>query len=99
MPSIRLLLVRLFPKVLGGSTNGKSQYYASNAEYNRTNPKSGTKNATQSQSQGDGDIIYSQSYTIEYQKDNDEASLVRMVDLSPKGAISSKSSRFSNGSF
>ncbi|KAK6844029.1 hypothetical protein PG987_004889 [Apiospora arundinis] len=99
MPSIRLLLVRLFPKVLGGSTNKKSQYYASNAEYNHTNPKSRTKNATQSQSRGDGDIMHSQSYTVEYQKDNDEASLVRMNDLSPKGAISSKSSRFSNGSF
>ncbi|KAK6841037.1 hypothetical protein PG987_001897 [Apiospora arundinis] len=99
MPSIRLLLVRLFPKVLGGSTNGKSQYYASSAANNRTNPKSRTKNATQSQSRGDGGIIYSQSYTVEYQKDNDEASLVRMDDLSPKGAISSKSSRFSNGSF
>ncbi|KAK7979840.1 hypothetical protein PG989_012297 [Apiospora arundinis] len=99
MPSLRLLLVKLFPKVLGGSTNSRSQYYMSNPDGNRSTARGGTKNVHQSQQSRDGGILYSKSYTVEYQKDHDEASLVRMEDLGSKRVISSKSSRFSNGSF
>ncbi|KAK8093579.1 hypothetical protein PG997_000264 [Apiospora hydei] len=97
MPSLRLLLVRLFPKVLGGSTDARSQYHMSGADPNRNNTRAGTKNSNQSQR--DGGILYSKSYTVEYQKDHDEASLVRMDDLGAKGVVSTTSSRLSNGSF
>lgn len=99
MPSLRLLLVKLFPKVLGGSTNARSQYHMSGADPSRNNAKSGTKNSNLSQSRDGGGILYSKSYTVEYQKDHDEASLVRMEELAPKGVVSATSSRLSNGSF
>ncbi|KAK8006113.1 hypothetical protein PG991_012410 [Apiospora marii] len=99
MPSLRLLLVKLFPKVVGGSTNARSQYYASGADPSRNNARSATKNSNVSQSRDGGGILYSKSYTVEYQKDHDEASLVRMDELGPKGVVSATSSRLSNGSF
>ncbi|KAK8086119.1 CFEM domain-containing protein [Apiospora phragmitis] len=98
MPSLRLLLVKLFPRVLGGSTNARSQYYMSGADHNRNNTRSGKRNPNLSQSR-DGGILYSKSYTVEYQKDQDEASLVRMDNLGPKGVVSTTSSRHSNSSF
>ncbi|KAK8134914.1 hypothetical protein PG984_006926 [Apiospora sp. TS-2023a] len=100
MPSLRLLLVKLFPKVIGGSTNGRSQYYMSGADPSRNNnTRNGTKNTNQSQSRDGGGIVFSKSYTVEFQKDNDEARLVRMDDLGSKGVVSATSSRLSNGSF
>lgn len=99
MPSLRLLLVKLFPKVIGGSTNARSQYNMSGADPNRNNTRNGTKNSNLSQSRDGGGILFSKSYAVEFQNDHDEASLVRMEDLGSKGVVSATTSRLSNGSF
>jgi hypothetical protein len=101
MPSLRILLVRLFPKLLG-STNQHSgaQYYANNKHsihQSGGNISVGrpVKSLNSSQYDSNGDrITYSTTYTVEY-GEHDEAKLVPMNDLNIRGLKSKSSSRVS----
>jgi hypothetical protein len=92
MPSLRVLLVRLFPKLLG-TADPTNKYYAQNSQ-NYTGGDLSTnrsgKPSTPRQSPGDG-IQYSQSYMVQYgnQWEHDEAHLVQMDDLRPEAIKSS----------
>ena len=85
MPSLRVLLVRLFPKVLGSTQQPSDKYYANNrsrgavvASANRSNESS----IPGGQPNKNG-IIYSQSYSVQHGSgwESDETSLVQMGDL------------------
>jgi hypothetical protein len=91
LPSARLLLVRLFPR-LGSSTRNRSHKY-----YENQNTAGSFQLGTTSRSAveggpavvdttkgGDRTITYHKSFTVQY-SDNDEASLVRMSDLESPG--------------
>lgn len=97
MPSLRLLLVRLFPKILGTS----QRYYANYASNTNGQVKSHSRSrplGTNATSQVDAchqrtdsrGITCSRTYAVEY-GDNDETQLVHMKDLdraSSRSAVS-----------
>ncbi|ORY58549.1 CFEM domain-containing protein [Pseudomassariella vexata] len=89
MPSLRLILVKLFPRVMGTThdrTARSQYYYGQNSKVRRRSRSFGQMRiASRVSSDGVGKvqtpgIVYSKSYAVEY-GDNDEASLVPMKDL------------------
>jgi hypothetical protein len=86
MPSLRVLFVRLFPKLLGSTQHSNGKYYAnshSHAGGNISVNKSG-KLANTSKTGGNEDgITYSQTFTVQYgnQFEHDETHLVQLSDL------------------
>ena len=93
MPSLRILLVRLFPKILGTSRRYYPNY-ASNTGRNTNKNRSrqlGTNATTEAdttsrpvESRG---ITYQRTYDVQY-GDSDETHLVHMKDLDAKSARS-----------
>lgn len=94
MPALRVLLVRLFPKILGTSTNNsyhakygnnRSQDLGKSAGFSSRvgRGKEGTANASV--------INYTKTFEVQH-GDNDEEELVQMSDLGTKGKITSHSS-------
>lgn len=92
MPSMRMLLVRLFPKVLGTSRRYYANYGSNNqtgANTNKIRTRPIGTNATSQEdrphpridSQG---MICQRTYEVEF-SDNDETHLVHMTDLDRKG--------------
>ncbi|WXC49335.1 hypothetical protein QX201_009018 [Fusarium graminearum] len=97
MPSLRVLLVRLFPTMLGNSTQQQYYKYGSNAYGGPSKP--GTKNRSRSRSQPLGTtsqvdktayrshvdpigITCDRTYEVEFgHKDNDETELFHMKDM------------------
>jgi hypothetical protein len=82
MPSMRVLLVRLFPRLFGTIQNSTNKYYVNNSSnLMGTGP---TKSLSAGQLEQSG-IKYSKSYTLQYgnQWENDETYLVPMGDLTP----------------
>jgi hypothetical protein len=88
MPSMRVLLLKIFPR-LKGTTNQSSAngYYASNN--NHANRSSSKRIGTSSQVGTDG-INFSKSFTLKYgsQEDEDEVQLVPMNNINPLGSKS-----------
>ena len=86
MPSLRVLLVRLFPKLLGSTQHSNAKYYANSHSHvggNISINRSG-KSANTSQTGGkENGITYSQTYTVQYgnQFEHDETHLVQLSDL------------------
>jgi hypothetical protein len=78
MPSIRVILVRLFPRILGSSN--RSMAYA-NGNTSALGNMQSSREAQVAPKNGRG-IVYSRSYTVEYdQRYNDQSRLVRMAEL------------------
>ncbi|EEU37813.1 uncharacterized protein NECHADRAFT_88258 [Fusarium vanettenii 77-13-4] len=93
MPSLRILLVRLFPKILGTSRR-YYQNYASNTGRNTNKNRSrqlGTNATTEvdttSRPVESRGITYQRTYDVQY-GDSDETHLVHMKDLDAKSARS-----------
>jgi hypothetical protein len=82
MPSMRVLLVHLFPRLFGTTQNSTNKYYVNNSS-NRTGAGP-TRSLSASQLEQSG-INYSKSYTVQHgnQWENDETYLVPMGDLTP----------------
>ncbi|KAH8197083.1 hypothetical protein TruAng_008753 [Truncatella angustata] len=97
MPSLRLLLVRIFP-ALGGTTNARNQYYQSGSFGNiksmgRSRAGTGGKmpSVVHDPEQSKKAIIYQQrTYTVQYGEE-DEQRLFQMQDLKSKSAKPSAS--------
>lgn len=95
MPSIRLLLVRLFPKVFGTTMHSTHGYHRSNS-HNQSlaitslNTSQSSKPSKLSEVPENG-IQFSQSYDVHYGKrwDNDETNLVPLENLNAKSMKSS----------
>ncbi|TVY83257.1 Satratoxin biosynthesis SC1 cluster protein [Lachnellula suecica] len=90
LPNLRLLLLRMFPKVFGSTRNANNQYYTNGSV---SNPN---KMMNASQAKGDG-IMYSRSYTVRHSSrplEGDEAELIEMKGFDPPQVIS----RVSNSS-
>ncbi|KAF2996152.1 hypothetical protein E8E14_000775 [Neopestalotiopsis sp. 37M] len=89
MPSLRLILVRIFP-ALGGSSNRSKNYYPTGSlNYAKGRSRAGTGGQMPSNIQYPGTaakkgIIQQRTYTVQY-GDNDEESLVKMQELDYKG--------------
>jgi hypothetical protein len=93
MPSLRVLLVRLFPKLLGTTQHSKSNgYYANNSHVQNggnisVNWKGKSLISSQNQSQQDMNsdgITYSQTYTVQWgdhRSDHDDTKSMQMSDL------------------
>jgi hypothetical protein len=95
MPSIRLLLVRLFPKVFGSTLYSTHGYYRSNS-HNQSlaitslNTSQSSKPSRPSEVPENG-IQFSQSYDVQYGNkwDHDETNLVPLDHLNAKSMKSS----------
>jgi hypothetical protein len=90
MPSLRVLFVRLFPKLLGSSNTSKNNYYGGGSQ-NRVgprvtigNPKDFTRMPADSKS-----IMFSQSYDVER---DDETYLVPMNKMPGGNSANGRSS-------
>ncbi|KAK6063638.1 CFEM domain-containing protein [Seiridium cupressi] len=99
MPSLRVILVRIFPS-LGGTTRAANQYYQSGS-------RTGNKSKVRSRAGTGGQmpsivhypeprkgIVQQRTYTVQYD-DSDEQSLVHMQDLDSKGTKSRSTSEMS----
>lgn len=86
MPAIRVILVRLFPKVLG-STRPSGQNYASygNRSGHLGKTPEGSKSLSTTLRNDRSVITYTKTFEVQH-ADNDEVGLVEMDDLSGKGA-------------
>jgi hypothetical protein len=83
MPSLRVLLVRIFPQLKGTTNHSAAKaYYASN--HNNINRANSKRLRSSSQLGNDG-INFSKSFTVKYgnQREDDETSLVPMENLDP----------------
>lgn len=91
MPSLRVLLVRLFPKLLGTSQHSDNRYYVNQSHTHRGGNISVNrpgKSVNSSQHDGSGVAInYSQTYTVQW-GEHDETKLIQMGDLNA-GAMKS----------
>ncbi|KAK9424080.1 hypothetical protein SUNI508_03568 [Seiridium unicorne] len=99
MPSLRVILVRIFP-YLGGTTRAANQYYQSGS-------RTGNKSKIRSRAGTGGQmpsivhypepkkgIVQQRTYTVQYD-DSDEQSLVHMQDLDSQGKKSRSTSEMS----
>jgi hypothetical protein len=80
MPSMRVLLVRLFPKILGNTHDATNKYYANKSSNHIGTGANKSLNLSQS---GESGIKFTKSYTVQYgnQMEDDETSLVAMGAL------------------
>ena len=85
MPSLRVLLVRLFPKVLGSTQHATDKYYAHNVRGQgvaiaSADPSNEPSTTGQHNKNG---IMYSQSYSVQHGSgwESDETSLVQLSNL------------------
>jgi hypothetical protein len=78
---MRVLLVRLFPKLLGTTRNNSAAKLYHNSNNNRMGAD--PYKSSNSSQPGESGIIFSKSYTVNYgnQWENDETSLVPMDNL------------------
>lgn len=85
MPSMRVLLVRLFPNVLGNTNHSTNKYYVSNSN---SRMGAGPNKSLNSSQPGESGIKFTKSYAVQYGKqwEDDETSLV------PMGALASAKS-------
>jgi hypothetical protein len=90
MPSIRILLVRTFPKVFGSTHGTSAKNYASAYANNVESRKRGNSNGKMGGFANDDmeGILYEQSYTVELDKISSKSvddGLSRSVRVSSKG--------------
>ncbi|RFU28030.1 hypothetical protein B7463_g8306, partial [Scytalidium lignicola] len=92
MPSLRALLVRLFPKILGTTQNSKSAYYGNNSRSyaggNISVNRPGKSLNSGKHDRDGGGIMYSQSYTVQW-GEHDEVQLVQLSNLDTEATKSS----------
>ena len=95
MPSIRLLLVRLFPKIFGSTLHSTHGYYRSNSHnHSRAIASLNTSQSSKPSKPGEvpeNGIQFSQSYDVQYGNrwDHDETNLVQLDNLNAKSMKSS----------
>lgn len=92
MPSLRVLLVRLFPKLLGTTQHSNNRYYVNQSHSHKGGNisvnRSG-KSLNSSQNDGNGVAInYSQTYTVQW-GEHDETKLIQMGNLDAEAMKSS----------
>lgn len=86
MPSLRVLLVGLFPKLLGTTQHSNAKYYVNSHSHeggnNSVNRYGKSVKASRTNENEDG-ITYSQTFTVQYQNqfEHDETRLVQLSDL------------------
>jgi hypothetical protein len=90
MPSIRILLVRTFPKAFGSSAKNYASGYAANTD-NRKRGNSSSKLASFANDDMEG-ILYEQSYTVEL----DKMSSKSVDELSGSVRVSAKAMQGTN---
>jgi hypothetical protein len=81
MPSLRLLLIRVLPKVFGTTQHTKNQYYINSNHNHQRGNISVSKPSKSSQANEEGGITYSQTYTVQYAnrpREQDETQLIEM---------------------
>jgi hypothetical protein len=92
MPNLRLLLVLIFPKLLGTTQQSNDRYYATHSQSHRGGNISATrpaKSGPSSQQEGSAaGIKYSQTYTVQW-GEHDETKLIQMGDLEAEAMKSS----------
>jgi hypothetical protein len=94
MPALRVLLVRLFPRFLGTSTNNSYHAKYGNNKSQDLGKSGISSRLGKSNKQGTGNasvINYTTTFEIHH-GDNDEQELVQMNDLGTKPKIMSRSS-------
>jgi len=80
MPSLRILLVRVFPKLRGTSNRSNNQYYAKN--HSQRGGNISVIRATASSGPPDNNkITYERSYTVQRELEEDETQLVELTEL------------------
>ena len=86
LPSLRVMLVRVFPKVFG-TTKGTSQpYYGSRTQgmnKGASTTASGLGRGANASGKGGKSITYTKTFEVQH-TENDEASLVHMDEFAPK---------------
>ncbi|CZR67823.1 related to integral membrane protein PTH11 [Phialocephala subalpina] len=95
MPSMRLLLVRLFPKILGSTQNSNKQYVNSHGRITGNSSLGRSDKISIPSEPDENTIVYSQTYTVRYgdPETGDEVQLVPLGDLDPEtGKMSSRAS-------
>jgi hypothetical protein len=77
---MRLLLVRLFPNLLGSTNRSTNKYYMNNSN-NRIG--AGPSKSLNHSEPGESGIKFTKSYTVQYshQLEDDETSLVPLGDI------------------
>jgi len=84
MPSLRLLLIRVLPKAFGTTDHTKHQYYINgshNHQLGNISVGKPSKSFSSTQPKDKGGIVYSQTYTVQYDnrtscREADEAELI-----------------------
>jgi hypothetical protein len=91
MPSLRIIYGRLFPKIFGTTKDRTLEY----AKYkSSTSGVKGGLASNQDSSWHPDSIIYTKTFAVEH-GDNDETSLVKMAELTPK-SLQARSSNTSD---
>jgi hypothetical protein len=91
MPAIRMVLVRMFPKILGGTqvdTKAYAKYGSSRGGSRGLGGNSAVRSGfgkSQHSSKDPHAITYTKSFTVQH-GDSDEASLVPLDEFGPKRA-------------
>lgn len=110
LPSLRLLLVRLFPRLLGTTQRYYARYAGTSganrsAATGQSRPCRGTgttSHVERSQHRPEiqsNQITYQKTYAVEYgDKDNDEVHLVQLPDMDMKSTSALSTSARSEGS-
>jgi hypothetical protein len=83
MPSLRVLLVRLFPKLLGTTQRSNNGYYVNNSHSHiggNISVNRPDKSLNSSQADGSDGITYSQTYIVQW-GEHDGAKSMQMSDL------------------
>ncbi|KAF2654178.1 hypothetical protein K491DRAFT_601347 [Lophiostoma macrostomum CBS 122681] len=94
MPAIRVLLVRLFPRVLGTTAHTNQQYhakYGTNKASVQAKPSNSSRGESSLATGNKIAITYTQTFEVQH-GDNDMTRLVEMDDLGAKGKPKSSSS-------
>jgi len=94
MPAMRVLLVRLFPKILGTSTNNSYHAKYGNNRSEDLGRSGFSSRVVKGKKEGTGNasvINYTKTFEVQH-GDNDEEELVQMDNLGTKGKITSRSS-------
>lgn len=93
MPAIRVVLVRLFPRVLGTTRDNTNQHYAKYGSHTGPSRRfgGGSKRLSSKINADRSVITCTQTFEVRH-ADNDEVGLVEMDDLSGKEKVKSSSS-------
>lgn len=97
LPAIRVILVRMFPTILGSSRNTSNHAYANYGSHGITGGGSALRSVNRNKSQTTNDsntITYTKTFAVQ-SAENDETSLVQLDDFGGKTSTKVRSSNTS----